>query len=128
MLRVLSSTFTLAFGADFTFWISDLGLSQCHSSLTPFPIWLRVNQIELLDNPDKRQTGITFEADIIDHDKVDLSIKLQLTERVIVKDQGNGKLDISIADEPQPEVLLTAGHWDIYLRDQLLASWDVPAQ
>ncbi len=36
MLVVLSSTFTLAFGADFTFWISDLGLSQCHSSLTPF--------------------------------------------------------------------------------------------
>lgn len=40
MLVVLSSTFTLAFGADFTFWISDLGLSQCHSSLTPiFPIF-----------------------------------------------------------------------------------------
>lgn len=89
-------------------------------------IWLRVNQSELLDNPDKRQTGITFEADIIDHDKVDLSIKLQLTERVIVKDQGNGKLDITIADEPQPEAFLSAGHWDVYLRDQLLASWDVP--
>lgn len=89
-------------------------------------IWLRVNQAELLDNIDKRQSGITFEADIIDHDKVDLSIKLQLTERVIVKDLGNGKLDISIADEPQPEARLIAGHWELYLRDQFLTSWDVP--
>ena len=89
-------------------------------------IWLRVNQPELLDNVDKRQSGITYEADIIDHDKVDLSIKLQLTERVIVKDLGSSKLDISIADEPQPEAKLTAEHWEVYLREQLIASWDVP--
>lgn len=89
-------------------------------------IWARVHQSELLDNPDRRQAGITFEADILDHDSCDLSIKLQLTERVIVKDLGNGKLDITIADEPQPEAPLTAAHWDVYLRDELLASWDVP--
>ncbi|OOG53329.1 phage tail protein [Rhodanobacter sp. C03] len=89
-------------------------------------IWLRVNQLELLDNVDKRQTGVQFEADIIDHDKVDLSIKLQLSERVIVRDLGNGKLDITIADEPQPEAHLVAAHWSIYLRDQLLTEWDVP--
>ena len=89
-------------------------------------IWLRVNQPELLDNIDKRQTGVQFEADIIDHDKVDLSIKLQLTERVIVKDLGGGKLNITIADEPRPEAHLVAGHWSIYLRDQLITEWDVP--
>ena len=37
MLVVVSGSFTLAFGADFTFQIRDLGLSQCHSNLTPFP-------------------------------------------------------------------------------------------
>jgi hypothetical protein len=31
LLAVVSSSFTLAFGADFTFQIRDLGLSQCHS-------------------------------------------------------------------------------------------------
>ncbi len=36
MLAVVSSTFTVAFGADFTFQIRGLGLSQCHSALTPF--------------------------------------------------------------------------------------------
>lgn len=32
MLVVVSGSFTLAFGADFTFQISGLGLSKCHSS------------------------------------------------------------------------------------------------
>ena len=31
MLVVVSGSFTLAFGADFTFQISGLGLSKCHS-------------------------------------------------------------------------------------------------
>jgi hypothetical protein len=35
MLVVVSGSFTLAFGADFTFQISGLGLSKCHSVLTP---------------------------------------------------------------------------------------------
>ncbi len=35
MLVVVSGSFTLAFGADFTFQISGLGLSKCHSTLTP---------------------------------------------------------------------------------------------
>jgi len=34
MLVVVSGSFTLAFGADFTFQISGLGLSKCHSTLT----------------------------------------------------------------------------------------------
>jgi len=33
MLVVVSGSFTLAFGADFTFQISGLGLSKCHSTL-----------------------------------------------------------------------------------------------
>jgi hypothetical protein len=36
-------------------------------------------------------------------------------------------LDITHTDEPQPEAQLTAGHWQLYLRDQLIAEWDAPA-
>jgi hypothetical protein len=89
-------------------------------------MWVRINQSELMDNVDKRQSGIAFEADIIDNDKVDLSIKLQLTERVIVKELGDGTLSITIADEPQPEAQLASGHWKLYLRDQLIAEWGDP--
>jgi hypothetical protein len=95
--------------------------------MVPLLMWVRVNQSELMDNVDQRQSGISFEADIIDNDSCDLSIKLSLTERVIVKDLGNGVLDITHPDEPQPEAQLTAGHWQLFLRDQLLAEWDVPA-
>lgn len=96
--------------------------------MVPLLMWVRVNQSELMDNADLRQSGISFEADTIDHDSCDLSIKLALTERVIVKDLGDGVLDITHPDEPQPEAHLTAGHWQLYLRDQLLAEWDTPAQ
>jgi len=95
--------------------------------MVPLLMWVRVNQAELMDNADQRQSGISFEADILDHDSCDLSIKLALTERVIVKDTGGGVLSITHADEPQPEAQLTAGHWQLYLRDQLLAEWDAPA-
>jgi hypothetical protein len=95
--------------------------------MVPLLMWVRVNQAELMDNVDQRQSGISFEADIIDHDSCDLSIKLALTERVIVKDLGNGVLDITHPDEPQPEAQLTATHWQLYLRTELLAEWDAPA-
>lgn len=95
--------------------------------MVPLLMWVRINQAELMDNADQRQSGISFEADILDNASCDLSIKLALTERVIVKDTGGGVLSITHADEPQPEARLTAGHWQLYLRDQLLAEWDQPA-
>lgn len=43
--------------------------------------WLRENQPELIGNPDRRN-DIRFEADVLTGSKIDLSIKLPLTERV----------------------------------------------
>ena len=43
MLVVVSGSFTLAFGADFTFQISGLGLSKCHSSLGAVYTLVRVS-------------------------------------------------------------------------------------
>lgn len=94
--------------------------------MVPLLMWVRVNQSELMDNVDQRQSGISFEADILDNDSCDLSIKLALTERVIVNDNGAGVLTITHPDEPQPEARLTASHWMLYLRDELLGEWDQP--
>jgi hypothetical protein len=80
-----------------------------------------------MDNPDRRKDGITFEADILDNAKVDLDIKLRLTERVVVKAIADGKLEITHPDEPQPEAQLEAQHWQIYVHGDLVAEWDVPA-
>lgn len=51
----------------------------------PLLAWLRRNQPDLLTNIEKGKDAIGFEADILGNDKVDLSITLPLTERVIVK-------------------------------------------
>ena len=48
--------------------------------------WLRLNQPELMANLDKSRDSVKFVADILDNSRVDLSITLPLTERVIVKE------------------------------------------
>lgn len=95
--------------------------------MVPLLAWVAVNQIELLDNNKLRETGITFEADLLDNAKVDLGIKLKLTERVVVRVKDGGVLSMDHADEPRVEARLEAGRWQLWLRDELVATWDVPA-
>ena len=66
--------------------------------------WLRRHQPDLLTNLERGKDAIAFEADILDGGKVDMSIKLPITERVIVKRLSDGKLDISHPDEPDFEL------------------------
>jgi hypothetical protein len=71
------------------------------SVILPILGWLSVNQSELLENLDKVKNGIQFEADIIDTSKVDLSLTLPLTERVIVGKDDQGNTTVKHAGEPQ---------------------------
>lgn len=61
--------------------------------------WLRENQPELFGNPDKRASGIRFEADILNNHTANISIDLLLTERVIVNEV-DGKYVVSSVSEP----------------------------
>lgn len=71
------------------------------SVMLPLLGWLSVNQSELLENLDKAKAGIQFEADILDNNKVDLSLTLPLTERVIVGKDDQGNTTIRHLGEPQ---------------------------
>jgi len=71
------------------------------SVILPILGWLSVNQSELLDNLDKVKDGIQFEADILDKNKVDLSITLPLTERVVVGEYDEGTTTVKHPNEPQ---------------------------
>lgn len=62
--------------------------------------WLRVNQRELMENLERVEDSVRFEADILDNSKVDLSIRLPLTERVIVKPLDDGSLQVNHPPEP----------------------------
>ncbi len=69
--------------------------------VVPMLEWLRENQSELMGNPERRN-DIRFEADVLAGDKIDLSIKLPLTERVGVHLQ-DGKPVVENYAEPRWE-------------------------
>jgi len=71
------------------------------SVFLPILAWLSVNQSELLENLEKVKNGIQFEADILDKNKVDLSITLALTERVVVGKDDQGVTTVRHQNEPQ---------------------------
>lgn len=64
--------------------------------------WMHRYQVDTMLNPDRRAQAITFEADIISADAVDLSIKLQLTEAVGVTPRQGGGMNIVHHAEPDP--------------------------
>ncbi len=71
------------------------------SVMLPLLGWLSVHQSELLENLYKSAEGIQFEADILDNSKVDLSLTLPLTERVVVGKDDEGNTTIRHPGEPQ---------------------------
>lgn len=61
--------------------------------------WARRYQVDLLNDPEARANGITFEVDILANDLADVSIKLQLSECVVVGVDANGKRTIAHIDD-----------------------------
>ncbi|MNV23628.1 P2 phage tail completion protein R (GpR) [compost metagenome] len=69
--------------------------------MLPLLSWLRGNQSELFENPEKRDSAIAFEVEFLSHDTIDLSIKLPLTERVIATiAPDSGHVHVKHAAEP----------------------------
>lgn len=94
--------------------------------MVPLLTWIKIHQSELLANPANRER-IAFEADLLSNNAVDLSIKIPLTERVGVHPRAGGGHNVEHYPEPQLEVVLQAQHWQIWLKDELIAEWDVAA-
>jgi hypothetical protein len=61
--------------------------------------WARANQPDLVTNADARSSGITFEVDILNNSTVDLSIRMQLSESVVVSTDASGKRTIEHVDD-----------------------------
>ena len=88
--------------------------------------WLKVHQLDLLANEERRKHGIAFEVDFNNHETVDISIKLDLTERVAVKRGEAGRLDIQHLPEIQSTPAYDDAFWTLYAGDTLLAEWQTP--
>jgi len=95
--------------------------------MVPLLSWVALNQPELLANPDSQRQGIGFEADIIDKDLTDILIEVPITERVGVHARPDGiSYDVEHYPEPTPIPGWPAAHWQVFLRDELIAEWDAP--
>ena len=84
--------------------------------MVPVLAWVAVNQPDLLQNPDRQRDGIRFEADLLDHAKMDLSVRLQLTERVIVADLPDGSRTATHVGEPPLDPYADVSSWTLTIR------------
>lgn len=96
------------------------------SVMLPLLGWLRTHQSELLVHLDKATDGVQFEADILDQSKVDLSLSLPLTERVVVKRRPDEGFEVSHPDEKGYEPYTAHGPVQLHANGELLAAWDPP--
>lgn len=69
--------------------------------LVPIQAWLRIHQADIMTTDEGRKKGFTYFADINNNDSADISISLMLTERTLVREEGD-KLHIETVPEPQP--------------------------
>ncbi|CAI8909039.1 phage tail protein [Pseudomonas zeae] len=81
------------------------------SVMLPLLGWLSIHQAELLENLSKAADGIRFEADILDNSKVDFSLTLPLTERVVIGKDEHGNTTICHPGEPQRVVDFLDSNW-----------------
>ncbi|KVC58908.1 phage tail protein [Burkholderia stagnalis] len=71
--------------------------------------WVRHNQPDLVLNPDEHASGITYEIDVLNNKTADVSIKVQLTESVVVKVADDGKRTVEHVDDSKLQD--SAGPW-----------------
>ncbi|OOS00651.1 hypothetical protein B0186_05560 [Canicola haemoglobinophilus] len=88
----------------------------------PLMDFIRENQPDLVDNPERRKDGFRFIADHNNHDSIDLSIYLKLTERVLVKEE-NGKNIIKHLDEPRLNEYPDITEWQLFIGNNLVQTW-----
>jgi|SRR5476649_821390 len=69
--------------------------------MVPILYWLKKNQPDLMANNELREHGFSFEVDILNHKTCDISIDLKLTERVVVRKEGDNVI-VEAVTEPEP--------------------------
>ena len=73
----------------------------------PGLLWLRDHQPDAINNPALREKLFTFEVDILRNDVCDISLNLQLTERVLVSTDGSVSSVEAVAEPDEPEEMWT---------------------
>jgi len=85
--------------------------SHPDSVILPLLDWLGAHQPEILENLSSATEGIQFEVDILDNSRVDLSLTLCLTERVVVGKDDQGNYTTHHSSEPQKVANFSDPSW-----------------
>lgn len=88
--------------------------------MVPLLAWIAVNEPNLMQNPGTLEEVLRFEAEIIDHDKADLSITLPIRERVVVSKTLSGYNAQHFPEPPLPDLGGTPG-WELFLNGDPVA-------
>ena len=95
--------------------------------IVPLLAWLNRNQPEAFDNPDLREKALRFEAEHLTTSTIDLSIEIDLTERVLVRSEPNGPpgqlVAIHVPEPPPIGVVTKPEHWRLYVQGEQAAEW-----
>ena len=94
----------------------------------PLLDWIAQNQPELLANFKSHSEAITWRAELLDAQKVDLEFMFAVTERVRVQaraDGAPGSEAVHLA-EPHQEAA-DVRHWTLHVAGEEVAAWETPA-
>jgi hypothetical protein len=94
--------------------------------VVPLLAWIETKQPNLILDTDKRDKAINLEAELIDHEKADVAITLELSERVLVTKTEDGWSCEHIGEPALPD-LTGPTVWGSFVGGELLAGVDVDA-
>lgn len=110
----LSSTLTPALSFEYRYKLNVIVTDyngEADTLMVPLLVWIRNNQPDLLMKQDG--SGIDFEAELLNHESADISITLDVSERVLVRIV-NGQRVTEHLDEPALPDLTGPVNWDLY--------------
>lgn len=120
MVSTLASSLSFEYQYQLNLVITDYD-GDMDLLVVPVLAWLRENQPDIMATEEKRRTGFTFNADVISDNTMDISINIQLTERVIVKNEG-GALHVNhVGEPPLPEN--DSRPTQLYVKGELVSEW-----
>lgn len=124
------STGTASLSFEYAYTLQAIVLDYAgHADAVVVPLlaWVKRHQPELLDNPEKRAKAIRFDVDYLTPQTIDLSIEIDITERVLVRPREGtpgGLNAIHVPEPPHPGHVEQREHWSLWLKDELVAEWD----
>lgn len=93
--------------------------------IVPLLAWVRVHQPDLLLNSEKRRQGFRFDVEFLNQQTADLSIEIDLTERVVVTKDGSQLIAEHHGEPVDPDFPLFAEELELWVRDEHIATWRI---